>query len=331
MISNDINLAVQHLNKNGIIGFPTETVYGLAGNAFNTAAIHKIFDVKKRPTFNPLIVHIKGIEDLDKVATEIPSIAYELANVFWPGPLTFILKKQPHIPDLVTANQDTVAVRVPNHPIALELLNKLDYPLVAPSANPFTSISPTTANHVEDYFANQIDMVLEGGICKAGIESTIVGFNNNKVVLYRLGALPVEAIEKITGSLIVSNKKEKKTITPGMFLKHYAPKTDFILTRNVKEELDWYSGKKIGLLLFNEFEPDFNPTFQRVLSEDGDLKQAASKLYEVLHELDKMNLEVIIAERFPEYGLGNSINDRLERASKKDNKITNYLTTENEF
>lgn len=317
MISKDISLAVQYLNQNGIIGFPTETVYGLAGNAFDTEAIHKIFEVKKRPTFNPLIVHIKGIEDLTQVATEIPPIAYELANAFWPGPLTLILKKQPYIPDLVTANQDTVAVRVPNHPLALELLHQLDFPLVAPSANPFTSISPTSAEHVENYFGNQINMVLEGGECSAGIESTIIGFENNRVVVYRLGALVLEEIEKVSGSVTLLNKKEKQPIAPGMLLKHYSPKTDFILTRNVQEELDWYSGKKIGLLLFNSYLPEFDINNQIVLSEESDLKLAASKLYHAMHQLDKMNLDLIIAERLPEYGLGISINDRLERASKK--------------
>ncbi|MQP24186.1 threonylcarbamoyl-AMP synthase [Flavobacterium sp. LMO8] len=319
MISKDINLAAQHLNDNGIIGFPTETVYGLAGNAFNTEAIHNIFEVKKRPTFNPLIVHIKGIEDLKQVATEIPPIAYELANAFWPGPLTLILKKQHYIPDLVTANQDTVAVRVPNHPVALELLNAIDFPLVAPSANPFTSISPTSAEHVENYFGNQINMVLEGGECSAGIESTIIGFENNRVVVYRLGALALEEIEKVSGSVTLLNKKDKKPIAPGMLMKHYAPKTDFILTRNVHEELDWYTGKKIGLLLFNSYLPDFDSNSQIVLSGESDLKMAASKLYSAMHQLDKMNLDLIIAERLPEYGLGVSINDRLERASKKIN------------
>ncbi len=317
MISKDISLAVQHLNQNGIIGFPTETVYGLAGNAFETEAIHKIFDVKKRPTFNPLIIHIKGIEDLVHVAQEIPPIAYELANAFWPGPLTFILKKQPHIPNLVTANQDTVAVRVPNHPVAIALLNQLDFTFVAPSANPFSRISPTSAEHVENYFGNQMNMVLDGGECTAGIESTIIGFENNRVVVYRLGALALEEIEKVSGSVTLFNKKEKKPIAPGMLLKHYAPKTDFIITRNIQEELDWYSGQKIGLLLFDSYLPDFDIDNQIVLSEESDLKIAASKLYDAMHKLDKMNLDLIIAERLPEYGLGVSINDRLERASKK--------------
>ena len=322
MISKDINLAVQHLNDNGIIGFPTETVYGLAGNAFETEAIHKIFEVKKRPTFNPLIVHIKGIEDLVHVAQEIPPMAYELANAFWPGPLTFILKKQPQIPDLVTANQDTVAVRVPNHTVALELLKHLDFPLVAPSANPFTSISPTSAEHVENYFGNQINMVLDGGECSAGIESTIIGFENNRVVVYRLGALALEEIEKVSGSVTLLNKKDKKPIAPGMLSKHYAPKTDFILTRNIQEELEWYSAKKIGLLLYNSYMQNFDKKNQIVLSEESDLKLAASKLYNAMHQLDKMNLDIIIAERFPEYGLGISINDRLERASKKNTQLT---------
>lgn len=321
MISKDINLAVLYLKHNGIIGLPTETVYGLAGNALEIEAIHKIFDVKKRPTFNPLIVHIKGVEDLDKVAKEIPPIAYKLANAFWPGPLTFILKKQTYIPDLVTANQDTVAVRVPNHPIALSLLNQLDFPLVAPSANPFTSISPTRAEHVENYFGNQIEMVLDGGECEAGIESTIVGFENDRVVVYRLGALALEEIEKVSGSVTLLNKKDKKPIAPGMLLKHYAPKTDFILTRNVHEKLEWYSGKKIGLLLFNSYLPQIEKKYQIVLSEESDLKLAASKLYNAMHQLDKMNLDIIIAERLPEYGLGISINDRLERASKKDTQL----------
>ena len=317
MISKDINLAVQYLNQNGIIGFPTETVYGLAGNAYETEAIHKIFNVKKRPTFNPLIVHIKGIEDLEHVGQEIPPMAYELANSFWPGPLTLILKKQPQIPDLVTANQDTVAVRVPNHPLALKLLKHLDFPLVAPSANPFTSISPTSAQHVENYFGNQINMVLDGGECEAGIESTIIGFDNNKVVVYRLGALALEEIEKVSGSVVLLNKKEKQPMAPGMLLKHYAPKTDFILTQNLHEELGRYSNKKIGLILFDSYLPHFDSKYQIVLSEESDLKVAASNLYNTMHQLDNLNLDIIIAERLPEYGLGVSINDRLERASKK--------------
>lgn len=220
---------------------------------------------------------------------------------------------------MVTANQETVAVRVPNHPMALALLNQLDFPLVAPSANPFTRISPTKAEHVARYFENQIDMVLDGGQCSAGIESTIIGFENNKVIVYRLGALPIEEIEAITGKVILLNKKDKKPIAPGMLLKHYAPKTEFVLTRNVQEEVAWYNGKNIGLLLFNSCLPDLVIKHQKVLSTTGNLAEAASKLYNAMHELDEMNLDVIIAQRLPEFGLGVALNDRLERAAKKGN------------
>ena len=316
MISTNLDQAVALLNKDQIIGFPTETVYGLAGNAFSDVAIKKIYEVKKRPSFNPLIVHIKSFDVLETVAAEIPEKAHLLANAFWPGPLTLLLKKQPTISNLVTANLDTVAVRIPNHPVALELLHQLDFPLVAPSANPFTRISPTKAEHVAQYFENEIDMVLDGGTCTAGVESTIVGFESNKVIVYRLGALSLEAIEKVVGPVTIINKNKKNPKAPGMFLKHYSPKTEFILTRNLQSEIDWFQDKKVGLLLFNTIQPNFELKNQFVLSKDSNLNEAAANLYEALHELDKLNLDLIIAERFPEYGLGITINDRLERASK---------------
>jgi len=316
MISTNLDQAVALLNKDQIIGFPTETVYGLAGNAFSDVAIKKIYEVKKRPSFNPLIVHIKSFDVLDTVAAEIPEKAHLLANAFWPGPLTLLLKKQPTISNLVTANLDTVAVRIPNHPVALDLLYQLDFPLVAPSANPFTRISPTKAEHVAQYFENEIDMVLDGGTCMAGVESTIVGFESNKVIVYRLGALSLEAIEKVVGPVTIINKNKKNPKAPGMFLKHYSPKTEFILTRNLQSEIDWFQDKKVGMLLFNTIQPNFELKNQFVLSKDSNLNEAAANLYEALHELDKLNLDLIIAERFPEYGLGITINDRLERASK---------------
>lgn len=317
MISSNINLAIDYLKNDGITGFPTETVYGLAGNAFSEKAIKKIFEVKKRPSFNPLIVHIKSQYELSKIAIEVPEKAQLLADTFWPGPLTLILKKQPAISNLITANQDTVAVRIPNHPVALALLNQLEFPLVAPSANPFTRISPTKAIHVEQYFKNQIDMVLEGGNCISGIESTIVGFDDDKVVIYRLGALAIDEIEKVVGKVHFYSKKDEKTITPGMHLKHYAPTTNFILTHDVLETLTLFSGQKIGLLLFKATIEDINLKQQYVLSEKGSLEEAASHLYDALHQLDHENFDVIIAEYFPNYGLGLAINDRLERASKK--------------
>lgn len=317
MISKDVKLAATFLKNDGVVGIPTETVYGLAGNAYSDVAINKIFEVKKRPNSNPLILHVKNSNELDKIGTQIPELAYKLAETFWPGPLTLIVKKQPHISNLITASQDTVAVRVPNHTLTLELLNSIDFPLVAPSANPFTRISPIEAPHVEAYFKDQINMVLDGGRCSEGIESTIVGFENNRAIIYRLGAISIEEIEKITNNVSVYKPLDKKIITPGMLKKHYSPNTDIILTRNVSQEIEWFSDKKIGLLLFNAPQPNFNLAYQKILSPESNLKIATSNLYKALHELDAMNLDLIIAERFPEYGLGLTINDRLTRATKK--------------
>ena len=180
MQANIINAAVKALENNEIVAIPTETVYGLAGNAYSETAVEKIFALKNRPHFNPLIVHIKSAAVLTSVAKNIPLVALQLADAFWPGPLTLVLEKQEHIPDIVTGGKNTVGVRVPNHPIALELLEQLDFPLAAPSANPFGSISPTTAKHVADYFTDTLTIILDGGSCDKGIESTIIGFENGQ-------------------------------------------------------------------------------------------------------------------------------------------------------
>ena len=317
MISTDIQLAAQFLNNEGIVGIPTETVYGLAANAFSERAILKIFDIKQRPTSNPLILHIKNYEELKNVGTDIPEMAHQLAKTFWPGPLTLLVKKQKQISNLVTADQNTVAVRVPNHPLTLELLHSIAFPLVAPSANPFTRISPTKAIHVDDYFDTKIDMVLDGGSCSAGVESTIVGFDQNQVIVYRLGAISIEEIEKITGNVTLLHSGHKKTTTPGMFKKHYAPTTKIILTSNVQHELNLWKDMKIGVLVFQQALQNVPLTQQKILSPEGDLKIATANLYNSLHELDSLNLDLIIAERFPDEGLGRTLNDRLTRATQK--------------
>lgn len=317
MISTDIQLAAQFLNNEGIVGIPTETVYGLAANAFSERAILKIFDIKQRPTTNPLILHIKNYEELKNVGTDIPEMAHQLAKTFWPGPLTLLVKKQKQISNLVTADQNTVAVRVPNHPLTLELLHSIAFPLVAPSANPFTRISPTKAIHVDDYFDTKIDMVLDGGSCSAGVESTIVGFDQNQVIVYRLGAISIEEIEKITGNVTLLQSGHKKTTTPGMFKKHYAPTTKIILTSNIQHELNLWKDMKIGVLVFQQALQNVPLTQQKILSPEGDLKIATANLYNSLHELDSLNLDLIIAERFPDEGLGRTLNDRLTRATQK--------------
>ncbi|MCX6316895.1 MAG: L-threonylcarbamoyladenylate synthase, partial [Bacteroidetes bacterium] len=315
MLTTNIELAKQALMAGSIIAIPTETVYGLAGNAFSEEAVHKIFALKKRPLYNPLIVHIRSVDYLSRVAMDIPPAAITLANAFWPGPLTLILKKQPHIPALVTAGKDTVAVRVPDHPLTLSLLQQLDFPLAAPSANPFGSVSPTTAAHVAGYFNEELPIILDGGPCQKGVESTIIGFENDQPVLYRLGAISVERIEAVSGNLLFHTKGEGEEVAaPGMLSRHYSPNTTTLLTSDIQGMLNRYQGKRVGLLLFSTAIAGNAIIHQEILSPSGDLNEAASHLYAALHRLDKLNLDVIIAERFPDKGLGMTINDRLRRA-----------------
>lgn len=316
IISNDIAKAIEILNNEDVVAIPTETVYGLAGNIYSEKAIRKIFEVKQRPLFNPLIVHLHSTEQLKEIVSDFPVKAQLLAKSFWPGPLTLILKKKPNIPDLITAGKDTVAVRIPNHPVTLSLLKKLSFPLAAPSANPFNRISPTNAAHVENYFKDTIQMVLEGGTCKNGIESTIVGFENDEPILYRLGSISIEEIENVIGELKVKNKNEKAPNAPGMLAKHYAPKTKTFMVNDVEKFINDNKDKRIGVLRFSSAINFPAIVHQEVLSKTGDLKEAASKLYTALHKLDNLNLDLIVAETFPDFGLGKSINDRLERATK---------------
>ncbi|WP_033957515.1 L-threonylcarbamoyladenylate synthase [Psychroserpens jangbogonensis] len=315
IISSDISKAVALLSTEELVAIPTETVYGLAGNIFSEKAIKSIFQTKKRPFFNPLIVHIPSVDLLQNIVSYIPEKAQRLADAFWPGPLTLVLPKQSTIPDIITAGKDTVAVRIPNHPTTLELLNQLDFPLAAPSANPFGSISPTTAEHVNDYFKDDIKMILDGGPCQRGIESTIIGFEGDEPIIYRLGSTSIEAIETIVGQIDIKNKKEIAPDAPGMLDRHYAPSTLTVLTDDISETIQKYSEKRIGVLAFSKSSDHDAVAFQIVLSESTDLQEAASKLYDALHQLDKQDLDIIIAERFPDIELGKSINDRLQRAT----------------
>lgn len=316
MLTNAIQVAVTALQNNDIVGMPTETVYGLAGNAYSKDAVQKIFTLKNRLYYNPLIVHIKSVDYLQQVAKNIPALALQLADAFWPGPLTLVLEKQDHIPDIVTGGKNTVGVRIPNHPIALELLEALDFPLAAPSANPFGSISPTTAKHVADYFRDTLAIILEGGSCDKGIESTIIGFENGAPILYRQGSTKVEDIEKITDTLKMRVHGSHETVVaPGMLSKHYAPNTKTVLTGNVLAEIEKHLGKSIGVLQLKlTILPDFIVAIE-TLSQTGDMEEAAKNLYAAMHRLDHQNLDLIIAEKMPAHGMGSAINDKLERAA----------------
>jgi L-threonylcarbamoyladenylate synthase len=236
---------------------------------------------------------------------------------FWPGPLTLVLPKHPEVSELITAGKQTVAVRMPDHPLTLSLLRSLTFPLAAPSANPFGSISPTTAEHVAGYFKNQLALILDGGPCEKGVESTIIGFEKNEPVVYRLGAIPLEELEAIVGKLNFHVKEEKSPPAPGMLPYHYSPDTPMLLTDNIEHTIKLFSHKRIGLLLFRPIILQEKIITTEILSESGDLNEACSNLYAALHRLDKADLDLIVTEQLPDEGVGKTMNDRLKRASQK--------------
>ncbi|WP_438968939.1 L-threonylcarbamoyladenylate synthase [Nonlabens sp.] len=316
LVSKDLLKASEILNREELVAIPTETVYGLAGNIYSDTAIKKIFEMKKRPFFNPLIVHIHSVEQVKDLAVDFPEKAQQLAKVFWPGSLTLILPKNDTVPDLITAGNNTVGIRMPDHALTLELLKNLPFPLAAPSANPFTHISPTKAQHVKNYFDGKLEMVLDGGNCANGIESTIVGFENDEPVVYRLGSISTEEIEKVIGNVSVRNNKEQAPNAPGMLEKHYSPRTKTYLVQDITDFIKQHPEKKIGLLLHSTDHKNFNVSNVIYLTKTGNLKEAASNLYSAMHKMDQLDLDMIIAQRLPNYDLGQSINDRLERATK---------------
>ncbi|MBK7871743.1 MAG: threonylcarbamoyl-AMP synthase [Saprospiraceae bacterium] len=316
MIGKDIDQAIILLNKGSLVAIPTETVYGLAGNAFDEAAVAEIFAVKNRPSFDPLIVHTSDWERLSQLASNIPDAAHILAEAFMPGPLTLLLPKQNTISDLVTAGSPLVALRIPRHPMTLKLLQQLDFPLAAPSANPFGYISPTTAQHVEQQLGNKIPYILDGGPCEVGLESTIVGFENDKTIIYRKGGISVESIENLIGTVEVKAHSTSHPQAPGMLKSHYAPRVPLILG-NIEALLEIHKGKKIGIISFQKTFLTKSPHYPIILSPTGNFTEAARNLFAGMHYLDSLDLDMIIAELLPEENLGRAINDRLRRAAVK--------------
>ena len=315
MISNNIPFAIDALIKGELVAIPTETVYGLAGNALNEQVVSKIFQLKNRPTCNPLILHTHSIDEVLKYVQHMPPMALKLAEVFWPGPLTLLLPKKPNILHSVTSGSHLVAVRIPNHPLTLSLLRQLDFPLVAPSANPYTRISPTNAKMVDDYFGDDLSIILDGGTCTKGIESTIVGFHDDAPIIYRQGAISVDAIEFIAGKSKVQATIKDRVTTPGMSPMHYAPKTKFLIVENIQHFLTEHPDLKTGVIAFGESLVTQSMTEVVNLSKNKDLEEASSNLYKSMYDLDKQNLDCIIIESFPEISLGKSLNDRIRRAS----------------
>jgi L-threonylcarbamoyladenylate synthase len=296
------------------VAFPTETVYGLGADAFDARAVAKVFEVKARPSFDPLIVHLAEASSLDWVAAATDERAARLAERFWPGPLTLVLPRQPELPDIVTAGLDTVGVRVPAHPAARALIAAAGTPLAAPSANPFGYVSPTTAAHVAELLGDSVPIVLDGGPCQVGLESTILSLAGEPVVL-RPGGLPKEALEEALGRRLEIAAASERPLAPGQLLKHYA-------TRTPLEVLAGPSGKapagagRVGLLAQRPTTAGGFAAVE-VLAPDGALETAAARLFAALRRLDALKLDLILAEPCAEAGLGHAIMDRLRRAAAR--------------
>ena len=317
-VGKDIAKAKQILEAGELVGIPTETVYGLAGNALNADAVSKIFDAKNRPSFDPLILHTSDIERVLDFVKEIPDDLKTLADSFWPGPLTLLLPRKSIVPDLVTSGLDTVAVRIPSHPLTKELLNELDFPLAAPSANPFGYISPTKANHVNDQLGQKISYILDGGSCEVGLESTIVGMENGKVTVYRLGGIDLRLIEEKVGEIHQVAHSSSNPKAPGLLQSHYSPTKPFVLG-DLAKLIEEYTDKGIdfAVMSFRDSFEEFDCKKIVVLSPQADLHEAAKNLFAAMRILDSMDVSVILSELMPEEGLGKAINDRLRRAAAK--------------
>lgn len=324
----NITLAAQVIRDGGLVAFPTETVYGLGANALNADAVTRIFAAKERPAADPLIVHLSGLEQLGSVARSIPPIGQKLAEVFWPGPLTLILPKQPIVPDSVTSGLETVAVRVPDHPVALALIRAADCPIAAPSANRFGHTSPTTARHVWDDLQGRVDIILDGGETTVGVESTVLDVSANPPRILRPGGITREMLEAVIGSVTVlrqSRTAEEKLPSPGLLKKHYAPHTEMrlFIGENAREMLiaevknARAAGKRVGVLAMDEDIESLKEAGAVVYALGTDIASVARHLYAGMRWLDNQHLDLIVCRSSGESGLGLAILDRLVRAASR--------------
>lgn len=304
-IIKDIDKIVRELTEGNVAGLPTETVYGLGANALNENAVLKIYETKERPKFNPIIVHVNDVSDFEKYSENIPDEVYRLAEKYSPGPVTYILKKRNIIPDIVTAGNDSVGLRIPSHKLFREVIKESILPIAAPSANIAGKISPTSAEDVLNELGGKINYILDGGKCEIGIESTVISFLGEVPKILRHGFVTKEDIEKVTGK--TEEPVSGQLISPGQQKSHYAPLTPLYLINDFIE-IDKYSNLKIGTLDFSKY---FN------------LKETALNLFSDLRNLDKMNYDFIVTKKVIDEGIGIAINDRLERAASGELKDLN--------
>ena len=310
-----VSEAARLLREGEVVAIPTETVYGLAGNAFEPKALAKIFAAKERPTFDPLIVHIADIDQLADIAKDIPDEAYKLAEAYWPGPMTIILPKKDCIPDLCTSGLPSVAVRFPSHPVAQAIIKESGLPLAAPSANLFKHVSPTTAEHVAAQIADRIAGIVDGGACSVGVESSIISLAGETPTVLRPGAITPEMFSKVIGSVAVkesTSKPGQAMQAPGQCDTHYRPSVPLFFG-NVPA--GHALPARTARIAFGDTPGPIPPTVN--LSESGDMTEATSKLYAYMHDLDTPDYDLILVDPIPNTGIGMALNDRLKRASVK--------------
>ncbi len=320
--------AAESLRNGGLVAFPTETVYGLGANALDLKAVRRIFTAKGRPTADPLIVHLSGLEQITRIIRSVSPAANQLAETFWPGPLTLILPKQPAVPDLVTSGLDSVAVRVPNHPVALALIEASGVPIAAPSANRFGHTSPTTAKHVLHDLDGRIEIILDGGSAAIGVESTVLDLSTTPPRILRPGGVTREMLESIIGPVTVlgqRKKPEQGLPSPGLLEKHYAPQAEMVLftSDNAREALAAYlaaektAGRKVGALAADEEAEALEQAGAVVYRLGHDLNSIARHIYAGMRWLDRQAVEVILCRDYGTEGLGLAIRDRLTRAATR--------------
>lgn len=302
--------AAECIKGGGLVAFPTETVYGLGADAFNPIAVAKIFEVKERPSFDPLIVHICNLADLDLLFEEVDDRVLKLAEKFWPGPLTIVKKKKITVPDIVTSGLSTVAVRMPANSIALDLIEKAETPIAAPSANKFGLLSPTQAEHVKKQFPH-MEFILDGGPTSVGIESTVIALNFDGFELLRPGFISEEEIEKVIPKS-TSAAKEMTLNSPGLLKSHYSPRKPLYIKGETDINADTQNA---GLISFTDSKSKIAYKYVEVLSEKGDLNEAAINLFSAMHKLEDADVDFIVAEPVTETGIGVAIMDRLRKAS----------------
>ncbi len=310
VITKDIEQAGLFLSQGELVAIPTETVYGLAGNALDSFIVSKIFAAKQRPFFDPLIVHVGSRKQLLDCVADISPKAEKLMEAFWPGPLTLLFQKSTNIPDIVTSGLPKVAVRMPNHPMTLQLLQLLSFPLAAPSANPFGYISPTCAEHVQSHLGDVVPLILDGGRSSVGVESTIVDVSTTPPSVLRLGGVSVEEIEDCLGERVMIQQSSSQPQAPGMLDSHYAPRKPMYWW---SEDLLSNSNERMGGL---SFQDNIRGDVIFELSDKGDLVEAASKLFQGMRWLDEQDIDFILVKPLPNRGLGSAMNDRLGRACR---------------